>query len=82
MSSRNVYLSAEERSAATVLNRALQAGAADLVNARDVMPAVVASEPLARLDYAEVVETDHEYRLLIAARVGKTRLIDNLGVAK
>jgi pantoate--beta-alanine ligase len=94
MSSRNVYLSATERAAATVLHRALQAGAADLAdstdladssdlaNARDVMTAVVASEPLAHLDYAEVIETDHEYRLLIAARVGTTRLIDNVGVAK
>jgi pantoate--beta-alanine ligase len=82
MSSRNVYLSDEERAAATVLHRALQAGAADLDHATDVMAAVVASEPLAYLDYAEVVETDHEYRLLIAARVGTTRLIDNLGVTK
>jgi pantoate--beta-alanine ligase len=82
MSSRNVYLSPEERSAATVLHRALRAGAADIENAALVMAAAVASEPLAQLDYAEVVETDHEYRLLIAARVGTTRLIDNLGVAK
>jgi len=88
MSSRNVYLSPDERRAATVLHRALQAGAAglahstDLANASEVMAAVVASEPLARLDYAEVVDTDHEYRLVIAARVGTTRLIDNQGVAK
>jgi pantoate--beta-alanine ligase len=82
MSSRNVYLSPDERRAATVLHRALEAGAADLANARDVMAAVVASEALANLDYAEVIDTDHEYRLLIAARVGTTRLIDNLGVAK
>jgi pantoate--beta-alanine ligase len=82
MSSRNVYLSPDERRAATVLYRALQAGAADLSEARDVMATVVASEPLADLDYAEVVETDHEFRLLIAARVGSTRLIDNLGVSK
>jgi len=82
MSSRNVYLAEDERTAATVLHRALQAGAADLRNAQNVMTAVVASERLAHLDYAEVIETDHEYRLLIAARVGKTRLIDNLGVAK
>ncbi|MCU1447851.1 MAG: pantothenate synthetase [Acidimicrobiales bacterium] len=80
MSSRNVYLSSEERLAATVLHRALRAGAADLANAREVMATTVASEPLARLDYAEVVETDHEHRLLIAARVGNTRLIDNVGV--
>jgi pantoate--beta-alanine ligase len=82
MSSRNVYLSADERAAAIVLHRALQAGAADVGNARDAMTAVVASEPLAHLDYAEVIESDHEYRLLIAARVGTTRLIDNLGVEK
>jgi pantoate--beta-alanine ligase len=82
MSSRNVYLSPEQRAAAIVLYRALQAGAADGGNAREVMADVVASEPLAQLDYAEVIETDHEYRLLIAARLGATRLIDNLGVAK
>jgi pantoate--beta-alanine ligase len=82
MSSRNVYLSEDERAAATVLHRALQAGAAEIQNAQDVMTAVVASEPLAHLVYAEVIETEHEYRLLIAARVGTTRLIDNLGVSK
>jgi pantoate--beta-alanine ligase len=82
MSSRNVYLSHEERVAAPVLHRALEAGAADVSRAGEVMAAVVETEPLARLDYAEVVETDHEYRLVIAARVGTTRLIDNLGVTK
>ncbi|MBV8691093.1 MAG: pantoate--beta-alanine ligase [Actinobacteria bacterium] len=82
MSSRNVYLSPEERVAATVLHRALQAGAADIANARVVMAATVATEPSVDLDYADVVETDSEYRLLIAARVGRTRLIDNQGVAK
>jgi pantoate--beta-alanine ligase len=82
MSSRNVYLSPEARAAATVLHRALQAGAADLANAREVMAATVATEPLAVLDYTEVVETDTEHRLLVAARLGTTRLIDNMGVAK
>jgi pantoate--beta-alanine ligase len=82
MSSRNVYLSSDERLAAAVLHRALLAGAADLPNAREVMATTVASEPLAQLDYADVVETDYEHRLLIAARVGTTRLIDNMGVAK
>jgi pantoate--beta-alanine ligase len=82
MSSRNKYLSAEQRAAATVLYRALQAGASDVDNARQRMHDVVAAEPLAVLDYAEVVETDTEYRLVIAARLGTTRLIDNLGVNK
>jgi pantoate--beta-alanine ligase len=82
MSSRNVYLSPEQRTAATVLHRALQAAGHDLHNAREVMAATVATEPLVELDYAEVVETDDEHRLLIAARVGSTRLIDNMGVPK
>jgi pantoate--beta-alanine ligase len=82
MSSRNAYLSPEERTAAPVLFCALQAGAADVANAPARMRDVVAAEPLVTLDYADVVETDTEYRLLIAARLGATRLIDNLGVSK
>lgn len=90
MSSRNVYLSPDERAAATVLHRALLVGSDAISNAchvtadsiGNVMAGVVRTEPLVALDYAEVVETDTEYRLLIAARVGRTRLIDNRGVAK
>jgi pantoate--beta-alanine ligase len=82
MSSRNKYLSPDERAVAPVLYRALQAGAADVANAPERMRAVVAAEPLVTLDYAEVVETDTEYRLLIAARLGTTRLIDNHGVSR
>jgi pantoate--beta-alanine ligase len=84
MSSRNVYLSADERRAATVLHRALLAGAAasDLDRARAAMAEVVAAEPLATLDYAEAIEQPGEVRLLVAARVGSTRLIDNMGVAR
>jgi pantoate--beta-alanine ligase len=81
LSSRNVYLSPEDRAAATVLHRALQAGAADLANAAAVITNVVSAEPRATLDYAEVVVTDHETRLLVAAKFGTTRLLDNLGVA-
>jgi pantoate--beta-alanine ligase len=82
-SSRNVYLAADERAAATVLSRALRAGAAhvpDLDAARRAMAEVVAGEPLATLDYADVLTLPAEVRLLIAARVGRARLIDNLGV--
>jgi pantoate--beta-alanine ligase len=81
LSSRNVYLSPEDRAAATVLHRALQAGAADLANAAAVITNVVSAEPRATLDYAEVVVTEHETRLLVAAKFGTTRLLDNLGVA-
>ncbi len=82
MSSRNAYLSPDERRAAVVLHRALVAGATDVARARDRMREAFAAEPLATLDYADVVETDSEYRLLVAARVGGTRLIDNIGVPK
>jgi pantoate--beta-alanine ligase len=96
MSSRNVNLSPDERSAAPVLHRALlagrraiEAGERDPTTVRRVMAGEVATEPLARLDYAEVVDAATfdvpdplagELRLLIAARFAKARLIDNVGV--
>jgi pantoate--beta-alanine ligase len=95
LSSRNFYLTPEERAAAPVLQRALLAGRAaieagerDADAVRRVMHGVVATEPLARLDYAEVVSAPTflvphpltgELRLLIAARFSKARLIDNVG---
>ena len=96
MSSRNVYLTAEERPAATVLWRSLQAGRDAVVQGsrspdevEAVMAAVLAAEPKASPDYAAVVDAatldrpdvlDGELRLLVAASVGRARLIDNLGV--
>jgi pantoate--beta-alanine ligase len=95
MSSRNAYLSAEERAAAPVVHRALQAGVAaigrgvrDPAAVRAEMAALLAAEPLAQLDYAEVVDAATfevpdplrgTLRLLVAARFGGARLIDNVG---
>lgn len=96
MSSRNVYLTEDERPAATVLRRSLQAGRdAVLDGSRDpdeveaVMAAVLAAEPKASPDYAAVVHAATlerpevlagELRLLVATRLGRARLIDNVGV--
>jgi pantoate--beta-alanine ligase len=98
MSSRNVYLSADDREAAGVLHRALRAGATMIgVGEHDGaavaahMAEIIAAEPLARLDYAQVVdaatlqdlvdlERDASVRLVVAAAFGSTRLLDNLGV--
>jgi pantoate--beta-alanine ligase len=82
-SSRNVYLEGAQRAAATVLHRALESGAArlpDVDAARAAMRDTVAAEPLAQIDYADALVLADEVRLLIAARVGRARLIDNLGV--
>ena len=82
LSSRNVYLSTEDRAAATVLHRALEAAAGDLDHAVAVITELVNAEPRATLDYAEAVVSDHEVRLLVAARFGTTRLLDNTGVPR
>lgn len=94
LSSRNAYLNSEERSAATVLHRALQAaraqiaaGTRDALQLQNIMRSVFEKEPLARLDYAEVVAADtfeptvrvsRNTYVLVAAQFGKTRLIDNM----
>jgi pantoate--beta-alanine ligase len=94
MSSRNAYLDPEERAAATILYRALQAGRlefeANLYKEAPlvirVMTNTIEAEPRAHLDYAEVREPGSFVQLdvlrapallLIAARVGPARLIDN-----
>jgi pantoate--beta-alanine ligase len=91
LSSRNVYLSADERSRAATLRRALAAGAA--VSARgagaalDAARAVLAEEPTLQVEYLELRDPDlrpdptaGRARLLVAARLGRTRLIDNISV--
>ncbi|HEX4822470.1 MAG TPA: pantoate--beta-alanine ligase [Acidimicrobiales bacterium] len=95
MSSRNAYLSVEERAAAPVVHWALVAGAAAIAagersadRVRELMADLIRAEPLAELDYAEVVDATTlqavdplagELRLLAATRFGRARLIDNEG---
>ena len=98
MSSRNAYLQGADRVAAPVLQRALRHGAdvvdggeteVDVI--RRAIETVVATEPRAELDYAAVVDAATllppepdvtELRLLVAARVGPARLIDNIGATR
>jgi pantoate--beta-alanine ligase len=95
LSSRNSYLTADERKGAPQLYYALLAGKRSIEDDGIQDPAaVVASmaasigrEPLFQLDYAEVADPENltrpheitaEVRLLMAARIGRARLIDNL----
>jgi pantoate--beta-alanine ligase len=95
MSSRNVYLSPEERHAASVLYRAMKASAGRLRAGDDAEAAMAGGAEMIvgagfSLDYFEVrhAETlapiasvkDGPMRILVAAKIGKTRLIDNIGV--
>jgi len=97
MSSRNAYLSPEERRAATILHRslrsaesAIQAGERRGDAVRRILSETLNSEPLARVEYAEVVDAETfqpvetlrgRLVLPLAVRVGGTRLIDNLQIA-
>jgi pantoate--beta-alanine ligase len=94
MSSRNAYLSPEERRAAAVLYRALRAAEGAIAagerrgsEVRRLLREVLDSEPLARVEYAEVVDADSfqpvellsgRLVLPLAVRIGGTRLIDNI----
>ena len=80
-SSRNTYLSPEERAAARAIPRALEAGAAAHGRGEDGAAAardVLAEEPLLDPEYVEVARLDGRLYLLAAVRVGRTRLIDNV----
>ena len=95
LSSRNRYLNPEERQAATVLFRALSramqavaAGERQAEPVRQILRETLESEPLVKLDYAEVADAETLEPLgnlskeraavaLLAARIGATRLIDN-----
>jgi pantoate--beta-alanine ligase len=90
-SSRNQYLSLEERKQAMVLHKALQAAAnAGNKSAReivDLVSKVIGEAPLARIDYVELVDAETLRQvetirpnslLALAVFFGKTRLIDNI----
>ena len=94
VSSRNAYLSLEERNAASVLFRALSAASERFSGGersgdvlREVMRSVFANEPLANVEYTAVADLDTFQELneipdsalaLVAARIGPARLIDNM----
>ena len=96
LSSRNVYLSAEERAAARALARGLrralslfEAGERDADSLRQIVRDELGVERLIRIDYVsvadgvsldELVQVDRPATLSIAAWVGRTRLIDNVAL--
>jgi pantoate--beta-alanine ligase len=95
MSSRNVYLSAEERRIAPTLHQAMKTSAARIRGGEDIAAALAAGEETIRnagfaVDYFEArhaetlapVGTRREgpIRMLVAAKLGATRLIDNIAV--
>ncbi|MFY9803317.1 MAG: pantoate--beta-alanine ligase [Candidatus Acidiferrales bacterium] len=93
LSSRNVYLQGDDRRAAAVLSRSLAAvrdevnkGERDAARLLSALRRVLDAEPRVTLDYAEIVDADtlepvmnlrRACYVLIAAKVGGTRLIDN-----
>ncbi len=96
MSSRNTYLSAEERRAALVLSRSLaeaerliEAGERDAARVIGAIRDKIGKEPLARIDYVEAVGLDDlrpldrlsgDVLIALAVFIGTTRLIDNVRV--
>lgn len=94
LSSRNVYLSPQERATAPVLQRALQQCARDIAGGRPLAEAVAAAAATVSgagfaLDYLEARDardlapagSGAPLRILVAAKLGRTRLIDNIAVS-
>jgi pantoate--beta-alanine ligase len=92
LSSRNVYLDADERTAAVALSAGLHeaseayaGGERNPERLEEILRARLEAEPLVRVDYAELVDPATFRKpgtlAVVAARVGKTRLIDNHDVS-
>lgn len=94
MSSRNTYLNPEEREAATILYKALslakqlkEQGETGSTNIKNQMESMIKGEPLAKLEYISIADTqtlkelstlNRQSLVSMAVRFGKTRLIDNI----
>lgn len=94
MSSRNVYLNAQERQAAAVLYKALtlahglwEGGEKNAESLRREMTSLISKQPLAKIDYVSIADAETLQELSamdrpavasLAVRIGKTRLIDNI----
>ena len=92
-SSRNTYLSKEERKAAVILHKALlrgeelvKAGEKSAATVKQAITEIIESEPLAKIDYVDIVNFDNIETIetidgsilaAVAVYIGKTRLIDN-----
>ncbi|EPY2273550.1 pantoate--beta-alanine ligase [Clostridium sporogenes] len=97
-SSRNTYLSEEERKSALVLNKSLKEalnvlnhGERNLNNIKNIIVNMINKEPLAKIDYVNIVdsanlqpveEIQSSILIAIAVYIGKTRLIDNFTFRK
>lgn len=92
-SSRNTYLSSEERKAATILSKslalgkkALESGERDSEKVKKIIIDNINTEPLAKIDYVDIVDSlsmaevnkiEKTVLVAMAVYIGKTRLIDN-----
>lgn len=94
MSSRNTFLTPQQRTAATILSRSLREAEAKIKGGQSDTTAIIqfitqtiANEPLANIDYIDIVDTEEikpiekingRTLIALAVRFGKTRLIDNI----
>ncbi|MFA5527892.1 MAG: pantoate--beta-alanine ligase [Peptostreptococcales bacterium] len=93
-SSRNIYLTPEQRKAATVLSKSLfeakrrvEEGEKEVKKIKQYILDLIGQEPLANIEYVEIVDAenlqpleiiDRQVLIALAVKIGKTRLIDNL----